>query len=166
MAIYRLHRGESLASSIAYVNKFMDSYELLNTTRRAEAESNLQSYAAWLETEGNVSIATKTRLKFEIFKDTYIGGEIPRIDLQPADGGYRAIIIGEEDPKWAKQLRMPLIQRAVAKALKRPENLVSVGTQLCDAGNLQTIKYSKGSIQSAIAELHDLVTEAEKLLQP
>jgi hypothetical protein len=164
MAIYRLHRGQTLPQSIAYLDKYLDAYHLLNKARRSQATHEIAAYAAWLQTEGDVSIATKSRLKLAVFGDTQIGGEIPRVDILPTSVGYRAIMIGESDPNWPKQLRMPLIQRGIAHVLKRPEALIHVGVQGCDGSNLQTIQFSGRRISAAVAELQELVSIAQGLL--
>jgi hypothetical protein len=164
MGIYRLHRGENVVAAVRYLNGFMDSHRLSNAVKRTEAENNIAEYYDWMEKETAAFIATKTRIQFSVTSDVSIGGERPRIDLLATEDGYRAILLGETDAAWASQLRMPLIQRAVATTLKRPEHLVSVGVQGLDGTNLDVTAYSKRKIDASAKELIDLAKLAARKL--
>ena len=59
---------------------------------------------------------------------------------------------------------MPIIQRAVASVLKRPESLVSVGVQAIDGSGLELVSFSKPEIEEARAELIDLDAQARLLM--
>jgi hypothetical protein len=59
---------------------------------------------------------------------------------------------------------MPLIQRAVATALKRHENLVYVGVQGLDGTDLDVTTYSKRRINSAVSEFTELARAAASAL--
>lgn len=163
MGIYRLHRGDSTARAAKYLEEFLDSYDLKSAQKRAECEANLHEYARWLKREELTSLLTKTRLRTEVAVDLFVGGEIPRIDLLPT-GGYRAILLGDESNGWRGELRMPIIQRAVASVLKRPESLVSVGVQAIDGSGLESSSFSKPEIEEARAELIDLDAQARLLM--
>jgi hypothetical protein len=164
MGIYRLHRGDDLETAASYLGRFLDAHRLRNTARRSEAESNLGHYLEWMLRETAAFIATKTRIQYAVTPDVSLGGELPRIDLLATDDGYRAVIIGESDADWRSQIRMPLIQRAVAETLKRPERLVSVGVQQLDGEGLDTMSYSKRRIDAAVGELESLVAAASRAL--
>jgi hypothetical protein len=163
MGIYRLHRGDSVSSAAKYLDEFLDSYSLKSAQKRAECEADLYQYARWMKDEALTSLLTKTRLQTEVATDIYIGGEIPRIDLLPT-GGYRAILLGDDSGGWRDELRMPIIQRAVARVLKRSENLVSVGVQAIDGGGLESTSFSKAEIEEARRELIQLDAQARALL--
>ena len=159
MGIYRLHRGDSVSSAAKYLEGFLDSYSLKSAQKREECEADLHEYARWMKKEALTSLLSKTRLQTEVASDLYIGGEIPRIDLL-STGGYRAILLGDDAGGWREQLRMPIIQRAVAQVLKRPENLVSVGVQAIDGNGLDWTSFSKAEIEEARLELIQLDAEA------
>jgi hypothetical protein len=74
-------------------------------------------------------------------------GEIGRVDVTSA--GYRAVLLGGAPIDWEQQLRMPLIQAAVALMFGRPQDLTEVGFQDLDATNLATKVFSDGQIQRA-----------------
>lgn len=164
MGIYRLHRGDSVPAVLKYLGRFLDSYHLGNSARRNEAEVNISAYSDWMAHEPAAFIATKTRIQFAITPDILLGGELPRIDLLASDDGYRAVLLGESNDDWQSQLRMPLIQRAVATTLKRPESLVYVGVQDLDGTHLELKTYSKRQINLAVSELRDIAHAAASAL--
>ena len=63
--------------------------------------------------------------------------------------GYRAIILGPVNQGSMEELRMPLIQRAVARATGRPEDEFTVGMQELDASNMVVRSFSRTEIEDA-----------------
>lgn len=163
MGIYRLHRGDSVRAALRYLERFFDSYSLRSESRRSEGFKDLREYDRWRGADSATSIATKTRIAVALAPNAEIAGEIPRVDLLP-DGGYRAILLGDNRPTWETELRMPLIQRAVAQVLRRPEELVGVGVQALDGSGLVARVFSHKEIEEAVSELQDLASEATRLL--
>ena len=76
-----------------------------------------------------------------------LGGIVPRVDVIPQ--GYRAILLEEIPPRWKEELRMPLIQRSLARTYSRPEDEFVVGIQELDASDLAVTSYSKIDIDHA-----------------
>ena len=51
------------------------------------------------------------------------------------------MLIGNQPSDWRRQLRVPLIQRALAAKLQRPELEISVGFQNIDGTQLELISF-------------------------
>lgn len=164
MGIYRLHHGYSVIEAARYLSRFLDSHRLLNEARRNQAEVDLDGYAEWRKTQDCESILTRARLQHRASTEISLGGEIPRIDVLHATDEYRAVLVGEVSPNWQSELRMPLIQRAVAERLRRPEALVVVGVQNLDGSELAAVRFSRRRINDAHRELENICAEAARLL--
>jgi hypothetical protein len=94
-----------------------------------------------------------------------MGGEVSRVDVIVADDGYRGILLSDaDDPQWQDQLRMPLLQRAIARKFERDEKDVVVGVQRLDGSDLQTHYYGARSIRDAEGEARTLAETISGLL--
>ena len=77
----------------------------------------------------------RVRLNLPLDGEVVLGGEISRIDMIPT--GYRAVLLMARAPaRWKQELRMPLIQLAVANRYDRPAADVRVAVQLLDGSGL------------------------------
>lgn len=77
----------------------------------------------------------RVRLNLALDGEVALGGEISRIDMIPT--GYRAVLLMARAPaRWKQELRMPLIQLAVANRYDRPPGDVRVAVQLLDGNGL------------------------------
>jgi len=72
---------------------------------------------------------------------------VGRVDI--TTNGYRAVLLGAAPEDWKNQLRMPLIQLAVASMYNRPANQTEVGFQNLDGSKLTTTLYSRSQIERA-----------------
>jgi hypothetical protein len=75
------------------------------------------------------------------------------------DDGYRGVLLGARTTKWQTELRMPLIQRALADMYGRPLELFSVGFQELDGSALDVVQYSARQDQRAVRALGALADE-------
>jgi hypothetical protein len=75
--------------------------------------------------------------------------------------GYRALLIGSYHQGWKDQLRMPLLQHAVAMRYGRPIEDVEIGMQHFDGSGLVMTRYSKAEIATAELEFKKLSKTVE-----
>lgn len=66
--------------------------------------------------------------------------------------GYRAILFEAIAPAWKKQLRMPLIQVAIAEKYGRPASEIKVGFQDLNSNLVSEGQYSTTERGAAIKE--------------
>ena len=59
------------------------------------------------------------------------------------------VLLGKVPQDWEKQLRMPLLQVAIAQMYARPQDKTEVGFQELDASNLAVRLYGDMEIQRA-----------------
>jgi hypothetical protein len=111
------------------------------------AMGKFNAYVDWYLASGTVVFDTRHRLNYTVVEDIVFSGLICRLDIVPE--GYRAILLNDVSATWQQELRMPLIQRAVALATKRPESETVVGVQNLNGSNLQTTSYSSSDIDRA-----------------
>ena len=88
-------------------------------------------------------------LNFNLGHNFELGGEISRIDVDIESGGYKGVLLGDRPVDWRRQLRFPLIQRALADKLQRPEAEISVGFQNIDATQLDIISFPRVILDEA-----------------
>src|SRR5262249_11274454 len=81
-------------------------------------------------------------------------GSVHRLDVLP--NGYRAILLGNYQPNWKNQLRMPLLQRAVARKFGRPADKVTMGVQYLDGTSLVEHQFSQRDVTNAENEFKNL----------
>jgi hypothetical protein len=80
--------------------------------------------------------------------------EIPRVDL--GGGRYAAWMLGMAPFPWARELRMPLLQSAIARRHGVDSDLVSVGWYFFGTGEYQAETFSAGQVVNATAEVEQL----------
>jgi hypothetical protein len=84
-----------------------------------------------------------------------VSGEVTRLDR----AGYRyvACLIASKEAEWKTELRMPLIQDAVAKKLNLDDDEVSVAVYCFGEGTYDEFAYSDAEIQAAYGELAQIL---------
>jgi hypothetical protein len=95
----------------------------------------------WYYRESPVVSNWGMRLAFNLGHNFELGGEISRIDLDIGSGGYNGVLLGNRAISWRGELRFPLIQRALAKVLQRPEGEIHVGFQSIDGTQLELTSF-------------------------
>jgi len=83
-----------------------------NEKRIDDLEADFESYIRWHRRSGIIVADSNIRLSYSIGGFLDLSGLISRLDI--TDIGYRAIILGAGRANWRAELRMPLIQNAIA----------------------------------------------------
>ncbi len=145
--ICRFHRDGNLQEAREYTKKLFQSYRLNNKPRIQNSLARFDAYINWFQNEKITTIDSRVRLRFNLGHDLSLGGFILRVDMTPQ--GYRAILLDEISLRWEEELRMPLIQRGLARFYHRSENKFAVGIQELDSSNLVETSYSRADIDDA-----------------
>jgi hypothetical protein len=127
-------------------------------------EDNLQSYIYWCQNEGVIVADCKVRIGLPLISAVVLCGEISRVDVEVQSGGYRAVLLGSFSDLWKRELRMPLIQRAVGQLFRRRERDISVGVQSLDGSGLFLHKYSRVAIDEAVRRATEVARRVENEL--
>lgn len=145
LSIFHFHHTSGVAAR-DYLARMIRRHNLKNVSRIRQIEIELERYITWA-TQDRLKVAdTKVNIAYELgFFE--LRGEISRVDV--TDSGYRAVLLGKVPQEWEKQLRMPLLQVAVAQMYARPQDKTEVGFQELDASNLAVRLYSDVEIQRA-----------------
>jgi hypothetical protein len=165
LSIYSFHKDEDLERSQRYLDDMMNRLKLRNVRRREEAEQLLASYTDWWGRAGIRAAQTRLRINLPLGEGLALGGEVSRIDLGMDSVGYKGILLGVQDHNWSRQLRMPVLQLAIASRLGREPSEVGVGVQELDGTSLQVVQYSQGEMQEATREVCRLVRAAQRMLE-
>jgi len=76
-----------------------------------------------------------------------LGGQIARVDITA--NGYQGVLLGRFNRPWQHELRLPLIQRALANKYDRVESAFVIARQELDGTNLETLQFSTAEIDAA-----------------
>jgi hypothetical protein len=145
LSIFHFHKSSASAAR-DYLKKLVGKHNLKNVGRISAIELSLDRYLAWAAAEHLKVAGTKVNIVHEVGL-LELRGEIARVDVTGA--GYRAVLLGKAPSGWEQQLRMPLIQAAIALMYGRPRNKTEVGFQELDATNLSTKLYNEKEIEEA-----------------
>lgn len=145
--ICRFHRDRDVKAARQYIQERMGKHGLKNKIRIQESLVCFDAYAKWLQSERITIVGSRVLLNLSLSQGLSLGGIIPRVDMIPQ--GYRVILLDEIPLRWEEELRMPLIQRGLARTYGRPEDDFVVGIQELDASDLAVVSYSKTEIDHA-----------------
>ncbi len=146
LSIYHFHKSQSAASARDHLQSLIDRHGFKDPLRVEGIELSLESYMSWVEANQVAVADTRVRLAVDSGFLTLVG-EISRVDVTNA--GYRAVLLGVGTPMWRQELRMPLIQSAIAMRYGRPVAEVAVGVQTLDSSGLQTHSYGATALSRA-----------------
>lgn len=94
-----------------------------------------------------------------------VAGEVARIDTRveasPGEPYYFAFLFEAQETSWKTDLRMPILQFAVAQDLKCPIHEVAVGVYCHQSAAHLWVRYDDPQVATAVAELDRLVRIAE-----
>jgi hypothetical protein len=146
LSITRFHKSSRPSDARQYLAEMIRKHNLTNVDRIREIETNLDRYIKWATTQRLKVADTKLNIAYQV-GSIELRGEVGRVDVTSL--GYRAILFGSAPADWEKQLRMPLIQSAIAEIYSRSREKTTVGFQKLDASSLATTTYSEAEIQRA-----------------
>ena len=158
--INRFHQHRDVKAARQYLREKFLKHKLKNDSRIQETLTCLNAYMNWFQSEGITTIGSRVPLKFGLGHGVILGGIISRVDMTPK--GYRAILLENIPFRWDEELRMPLIQRSLARVYYRPEDKFVVGIQELDARALVEISYSIAAIDDAEQIVRQLAEEMAK----
>lgn len=155
LAIYRFHRSGSEVEAVAHLEGLIDRAGLTSLTRALQAEDALRAYIAWSRASRPVTAATRLRVDLELAPGWTMGGEVSRVDV--GSRNYRAVLLGVGSTALGSEIRMPLLQRAVATRLQRPEAEVEIGVQAIDGADLSTRSFDTAAIDVACLSIRSAI---------
>ncbi len=158
--INRFHRHKDVKVARQYLREKFLKHKLKNNSRIQETLTCLNAYMNWFQSEGITTIGSRVPINFGLGHEVILGGFISRVDM--TFKGYRAILLENIPPGWDKELRMPLIQRSLARSYHRPEDKFVVGIQELDARALVEISYSIATINDAEQIVRQLAEEVAR----
>ena len=140
LSIYNYHRTRQASIARQYLHEIIQRHEFKDLARIGDVEIAFEAYVLWCETENLAVADSHILIRFGSGFLTLVG-EVSRVDVTAEY--YRAVLLGPFTPDWQRQLRMPLIQKAVSEKFARPIEEVAVAVQQLDGSNLQVRSYSK-----------------------
>jgi hypothetical protein len=94
----------------------------------------------------------------EQFSTLQVSGQLPRVD-RTAEGNLVACVFSKEPRAWDQELRLPLIQEAVAHDLHANLEEVSVAAYCFPEGKHRTFQFSEAQIATSREELYRVLDQ-------
>lgn len=117
----------------------------------------LDEYAA----QNNLATITHQRLRLQLPADIApnfeVTGKLPRLDT--TSDGYAVWLFSKGHADWQQELRMPLIQAAIAADLGTDMDEVTVGVYCFEDGRHTAFQFTEADSASATAELRTLLLQ-------
>jgi hypothetical protein len=149
-AIYKYHRTKSDSEAFRYFDNILPRVRLKQGARADEQRQNLTSYIEWHKQYSVLVADVRLRIDLQLSPGIIMGGEISRLDIDPDRDQYHAVLLTETGGFSPKELRLPLIQRAIALKYKREEGKIWIGFQRLDGSALNLIQFPKAAMTSAL----------------
>jgi hypothetical protein len=165
LAIYKFHATSRLLDAQQHLDQLLLRLRLTNPIQADRARDNLNSYVDWVMMESPAVSNWKLRLDLDLSSGWTLGGEVSRVDVDLSSGGYRGILIGNRPNNWRSQVRMPLIQRALAARLQRPETEILVGFQKIDGSALEVASFPRMILDDAENTARELARRLSEEMQ-
>lgn len=160
LSIWKFHKTGSEDQSRDHLQQLIKRHSFKSAHRIGQIEDSLDLYIKWAKMNNLIVFDVQARIHLNASKFLILVGEVHRVDIVPQ--GYRGILLQDAPENWKNELRMPLIQRALAEHYDRPCEEIVVGYQCRNGSGLSTISYSETRINSAGRNIKNL---SKKLYQ-
>ena len=148
LGIYRLHGTRSREQGREGIEGLFRKHDdLRNETRKDGVRERYEMYADWCEESGVTVVERRVTLEGVFGTFLTLGGHLHRVD--GTRDGVRGVVLGDYGDSWDSELRMPLIQLALANRYGLEAGAISIGVQRLDGGQLRETSYNRGRLRVA-----------------
>jgi hypothetical protein len=98
----------------------------------------------------------RARIELDLGSEVILGGQVARVDITP--DGYRVVLLGRFSHGWQHEIRLPLIQRAMASKYDRSESAFVIARQELDGTNLEIAQFGTSEIDAAEVTARNLAS--------
>ena len=159
LSIFNYHKTGQAIVARQYLRDIVQRHQFKDLTRIDEIEVAFEAYVGWCERENLAVADSHVLIRFDSGYLTLVG-EVSRVDV--TRDNYRAVLLGPIPSNWERQLRMPLIQKAISEKFARPVREVAVGVQELDGTDLQVRSYTTAALARAERRFNDLAGRLER----
>jgi hypothetical protein len=153
LAISEFHKKEDIKATVVKIDGYV-AKNFKNEMKISKLYTDFDQYTKWYQSSGIISAEANILLNFPSSGDWHLGGYVSRVDLILS--GYRAILFEVPGSGWKDQLRMPLIQLAIANRYGRPASEVRIGLQDLDGNSIVETQYGTQKRSDALSEFQKL----------
>ena len=158
-AVLRWHTSAAAATVVRQQLEDTLRNRFKNQARISETLDRFDSYVGQYTASGfrfqRARMDVRLRLPDLLAEHIEVTGQVTRLDRL----GFRfvACMLMSTDTDWRSELRMPLIQTAVADKLKFVPDEVSVAAYCFETGVFQETRFNDTAFQSARGEIEDVL---------
>jgi hypothetical protein len=159
-AIFNFHKPQwTAAQAESYLEDRLAS--AANTLKKAEVLDQFRWYVREYEALGWTTFLT--RLNVDILPpsrapaDLSISGQIARVDLVPSGGYAGWIFVSGDAHGWRQELRMPLVQEALAREMNVTTDEIIVGVYAFKSRSVEHTSYSAAELRAVRSSLEQLL---------
>jgi hypothetical protein len=159
-AIFNLHKPEwTVAQAESYLEDRLA--EAANTSRKAEAFDQFHWYLEQYRALGWATALTRLNVNISLSPwapaDLALSGQLARVDFVPSGGYGGWVFVSGAARGWRQELRMPIIQEALAGEMNVTTDEVIVGIYAFQDRFVEHTSYSATEIRGARASLEGLL---------
>ena len=131
--IYRFHKTDDPTAGRTKIEYAASRLKLTNRLRIDDALARFDAYVHWAFDSGTLVADVQVGIELDLGSELILGGQVARLDI--TEDGYRGVLLGGFNHGWQHELRLPLIQRAMASKYERSESAFVIARQELDATN-------------------------------
>jgi len=162
-AIFKFHRTNG---NVVQARRYLEGRlaRFADIARSTEIMDQFEWYTGEYSSRGWPAFETRLRLVVPlppwVRQDLFCSGEVSRVDMVPA-GGYAAWLMrSREGENWSRELRMPLIQGALAyRTLGVQGNEVRIGIICFEDRLIDMHSFTQREIAGAYSKLENLLRQ-------
>jgi hypothetical protein len=161
-AICNLHKTGDIEGALNELEGYLEKF--VNEKKKELMRERLKEYSYWLAKSDVIPIDSNVTISLPSVGEWRLGGLVSRVDMIPT--GYKAVLFEPIVPDWKLQLRMPLIQLAIAERYGRPAEEIRVGLHDLDGNVAVDFRFGDKSRSAAYTVFVELGETVIKLLPP
>lgn len=159
--IHAYHKSSKVQVGMDYLETKLEKFK--NPGKCQKTVDDFHWYVTEFQKLGWPAVKTQINITVPLttqYWDSYkITGQINRIDINP-NGGYAAWLFRNDDASgWKNELRMPIIQNAIAIELGVDPSMTSVGVYTFTDHNSQIHCFTDNEVEAAHYELESLLRQ-------
>ena len=159
----RIYRSGVLKTAESKLEELIQR-NFANAKRSDAIRRELVDHANWVSKAGVIIADSNVTLNYPTKGFWHFGGIVARVDI--TQNGYRAVLFVSYDNSWKNQLRMSLIQLAIAEQSGRTPAEVRVGLHDLDGNQTTDGAFPSSKRQAALSEFLSIGTVVQSILPP
>lgn len=156
-AVFRYHRSGNKEKALEYLIERISAFK--SDSKKQDVIAQFAWYIESFAKSGFVCVGTKVKINIAANDTLDLFGEVSRVDMN-LSRGYAAWLLQNKKPgNWIGELRMPIIQKAVANIYGVTAQFVTMGVYFFNEMEVEQYCFSDGEITEALTRISILAND-------